>query len=98
MNLFSGGTLGSFKPVTYLSRKDITVIRPMIYAAEAEVARAANRQRLPVIKSPCPLDTTGEREHVKQLIKALGKEYPALEQKIIGAMEKAELDGWGPQG
>ena len=67
MNLLLGGTVGSFKPVTYLSRKDITVIRPMIFASEKEVARAAERQKLPVIASACPMDKTSEREHVKQL-------------------------------
>ena len=94
MNLFSGGTIGSFKPVTYLSRKDITVIRPMIFASEKEVGRAAQRAQLPVIKSPCPMDKTSEREHVKQLMKDLEKTYPALSEKIIGAMEKENLCGW----
>ena len=32
MNLLSGGTLGSFRPVTYLSRKEITMIRPFFMA------------------------------------------------------------------
>ena len=94
MNLLSGGTLGSFRPVTYLSRKDLTMIRPMLYAREKDVLRAANRLDLPVIKSPCPMDKTSERERTKQLLKDLEKTYPALNEKIIGAMEKAELGGW----
>ena len=40
MNLFDGAALGSFSPVTYLSRKDLTLIRPMIFAREADIARA----------------------------------------------------------
>ncbi len=94
MNLLSGGTLGSFKPVTYLSRKDITVIRPMIFAGEREVAHAARAAGLPVVKSPCPMDKTSEREKVKNLLRELGESYPALDQKIIGALQKAGLDGW----
>jgi tRNA(Ile)-lysidine synthetase-like protein len=94
MNLLSGGTIGSFKPVTYLSRKDITVIRPMIFASEQEVGRAAQRTQLPVIKSPCPMDKTSERERVKQLLKELGKTYPAIPEKIVGAMEKDHICGW----
>ena len=94
MNLLSGGTLGSFRPVTYLSRKDITVIRPMIYAREKDVTRAANKLQLPVIKSPCPMDHESEREQVKNLLKDLEKTYPALHEKIVGAMEKAGTDGW----
>ena len=94
MNLLSGGTIGSFKPVTYLSRKDITVIRPMIFASEADVRRAAEKQNLPVIKSPCPMDKASEREHVKQLMWELEKNYPALSEKITGAMEKDGISGW----
>ena len=94
MNLLSGGTIGSFKPVTYLSRKDITVIRPMIFASEADVRRAAEKQNLPVINSPCPMDKTSEREHVKQLMRELEKNYPALSEKITGAMEKDGISGW----
>ncbi len=94
MNLLSGGTLGSFKPVTYLSRKDITVIRPMIFAGEREVAHAARAAGLPVVKSPCPMDKTSEREKVKNLLRELGESYPALDQKLIGALQKAGLDGW----
>lgn len=94
MNLLSGGTLGSFRPVTYLSRKDLYMIRPMIFASEKEVLRAANRENLPVVKSPCPMDKTSEREHIKQLLKDLGKTYPALQEKITGAMQKEGLSGW----
>ena len=94
MNLFSGGVIGSFKPVTYLSRKDLTMIRPMIFASEKEVRRAAEKMKLPVIKSPCPMDKTSEREHIKELMAALSKTYPALSEKIIGAMGKEGLSGW----
>lgn len=38
INLFNGGKIGCFSPVTYLSRKDITLIRPMLYLWENEVA------------------------------------------------------------
>ena len=94
MNLLSGGTLGSFRPVTYLSRKEITVIRPMIFAREKDVTRAAHQRGLPVIKSPCPMDKESEREQIKNLLRDLEKTYPALNEKIVGAMEKAGMEGW----
>ncbi|MBO7175917.1 MAG: tRNA 2-thiocytidine(32) synthetase TtcA, partial [Clostridia bacterium] len=68
LNLFYEGRLGCFQPVTYLSRKDITVIRPMIYMPEKDVRYFANRVELPVIKSPCPADGNTERESMKQLL------------------------------
>ena len=94
MNLLAGGTIGSFRPVTYLSRKDLTVIRPMIFATEKEVAAAARRENLPVVKSPCPMDKTSERQKVKELIAALEKDYPNLRGKITGAMQRGNITGW----
>ena len=94
MNLLSGGTIGSFRPVTYLSRKDLTVIRPMIFATEKEVASAARRENLPVVKSPCPMDKTSERQKVKDLLRELEKDYPNLRGKITGAMQRGHISGW----
>ena len=94
MNLLSGGAIGSFRPVTYLSRKDITVIRPMVFASEKEVAAAARRENLPVVKSPCPMDRTSERQKVKDLLRELEKDYPNLRGKITGAMQRGSISGW----
>ena len=37
LNLFFEGRIGAFRPVTYLSRKDLTMIRPLIYTPEKEI-------------------------------------------------------------
>lgn len=95
MNLLSGGTLGCFSPVTYLSRKDITLIRPLIFAREKEIARAVRRCRLPVVKSACPADGCTRREEMKSLIASLSGEYGDAAEKITGAMQRAGLSGWG---
>ncbi|MBQ9139412.1 MAG: tRNA 2-thiocytidine biosynthesis protein TtcA, partial [Ruminococcus sp.] len=36
LNLSYEGRLGTFSPVTYLSRKDLTMIRPFVYTAEKD--------------------------------------------------------------
>ena len=94
MNLLQGGTLGSFSPVTYLSNKDITMIRPMIALEEREVENACLRNALPVTKSNCPVDKETVREETKNLVKTLEQNYPALKQKIINAMKKSNLSNW----
>ncbi len=94
MNLLSGGRIESFRPVTYLSRKDITMIRPMIFASEKEVSSAARKMSLPTVESPCPEDKTSNRSEMKELIRELEKKYPALKEKIIGGMQKADISGW----
>ena len=94
MNLLSGGTIESFRPVTYLSRKDLTMIRPMIFATEKEVLSAARKMELPTIESPCPMDKTSRRNDMKELLSELEKKYPSLKEKIIGGLEKGNISGW----
>ena len=94
MNLFSCGRIGCFQPVTYLSRKDITMIRPLLYAREKDTQRVCDKLSLPVRKSDCPADGNTHREEMKQRIAALSKEYPSLIEKTIGAMERRQIDGW----
>ncbi len=94
LNLFYEGRLGSFSPVTYLSRKDLTMIRPMIYAQEKDVRYFVNRHPLPIIASPCPADKNTERESMKQLLLALERDNKGLRHRIFGAIQKAGLDGY----
>ena len=94
MNLFNGGTLNCFMPVTYLSKADITVIRPMIFARESDCARVARKEGLPVKKSSCPADGTTEREEVKQFLSSLEPKYGNVRNKILDAMQKKEINGY----
>lgn len=94
MNLLRGGRIGCFSPISYLSNKDLYLIRPMVFATEKEVASSAKRCNLPIIKSNCPQDKVTERQTVKELLYTLEKDYPALRQKIVGALESGEIDGW----
>ncbi len=94
LNLFFEGRLGSFSPVTYLSNRDITLIRPMIYAQEKDVEYVARHMTLPIIPSACPEDRATERENMKTLLKDLEKKHKGLRHRIFGAMCRAELDGF----
>ncbi len=94
MNLFNGGTLDCFMPVTYLSRKDIYMIRPMIFARESDCARVVRKENLPIVKSKCPADGNTERQEVKELLSSLEKKYGDIRSKILGAMQRKEINGY----
>ena len=94
MNLFSEGRIGCFSPVTYLSRKDITMIRPLIYAPESEISAAVERLSLPIIKSRCPADGNTEREEMKKLLASIEKTNKGLRYRIFGAIQRGEIDGF----
>lgn len=94
LNLLHGSRIATFQPVTYLSRKDITMIRPFIYAEEYEIRHFVEKYGLPVVKSTCPADGGTEREEMKNLLSSLNRDYPNIRSKIFGAIERAGIDGW----
>ena len=94
MNLLDGGTIGCFSPVSYLSNKNLYQIRPLVFAFESDIERAVKKENLPIIQSRCPADKQTNREKTKQLLKTLELEYPAVKQKILGAMERSHLANW----
>ncbi len=94
MNLLVESRIGCFAPVTYLSRRDLTMIRPLIYVREREVTAAAERLNLPVVKSGCPANENTKREEIKQLINELSARYGDVPERIIGAMQRGGIDRW----
>lgn len=95
LNLFYEGRLGSFSPVTYLSRKNITLIRPFVFTPEKAIRSfiKANPD-LSVIESVCPENKNTEREYVKQLLRSLEHEHKGIKHRIFGAMQKNNIDGY----
>ncbi len=98
MNLFFEGRLGCFSPMSYLSNRKITLIRPMIYATEKDVIYFARRRELPIIKSPCPEDHNTERENMKNLLADIERGNKGLKHRIFRALCKGEIDGFSIKG
>lgn len=95
MNLFNEGRLGTFSPVTYLDRRDITVIRPLILTPESDIRYFIRQNpQIPVTPSLCPEDKHTDREKVHELLNRLDKENDGLKHRIFKAIEKAGLSGY----
>lgn len=88
MNLFDCGSISCFSPVTYLSRRNIYLIRPLIYCSEQQIINFSTKYSLPVEKSTCPADGVTERQRMKEQIAELETQYPTLRKKVFGAMER----------
>lgn len=93
MSLLFEGRLHTFHPNTYLSRRDITVIRPMIYLPEKHVIHMVKVLNLPVVKNPCPQDQHSKREEIKLLIKSLAKTYPHIQEYMLSALQNSQQYG-----
>jgi tRNA 2-thiocytidine biosynthesis protein TtcA len=94
MNLLHGSRINCFSPVTYLTRRKVTLIRPLIYATEKEIVGTVVKDGLPVVKNPCPANGFTAREKTKNLLRTLDKEYPGITHRVFSALRGSHIDGW----
>lgn len=95
LSLVYEGRVNCFSPVTYLDRKDITLIRPLLYAPENYISGFARRFDLPVVKNACPRDKQTKREYIKDLVKQLERENPGFKTRLFTAIEGSHAGNFG---
>lgn len=88
MNFLFHGKMSSFEPISYLTKTEISLIRPLIYLQERDIIRLVKREELPVIFNPCPVDKKTKREEIKQLVSSLSQSYPDIREKFVMGMEQ----------
>lgn len=96
LSLFYEGRINCFSPVTFLDRKEITLIRPMLYLSEREIIRLKERFHFPVVHNPCPADGNTKRQYIKNELQRLEHENPGLRERLFGAVQRSEIKGWQP--
>lgn len=94
LTLVNESRIGCYSPVTVYEDTAVTVIRPLIYTREADIRSIVKKEKLPVVKSPCPEDGNTDRAEIKNVIRELEINHRGLKKRIITAMEKRGLDGW----
>lgn len=95
MSMFYESRIHTFKPVTFMDRSNITVIRPLIYAFELDIINAVKNKNLPTIKNPCPVDKNTKREYIKKLMVNLSDDIPNLRKQLLSALENQDqLEIW----
>ena len=93
--LLHEGRIHTFHPKSYLSKADLTVIRPMVYLPEKHIIHVAREMQLPIIPSPCPANGATEREEMKYLLDSLCKLYPNAREMMLSALQnKAQYGLW----
>ncbi|MEG0125540.1 MAG: ATP-binding protein [Clostridia bacterium] len=93
MSLIFEGRLHTFHPNTYLSRSDITVIRPMVYLPEKHVIHMKELLHLPVLVNPCPANGHTKRQEMKELLSELSKRYPNVKEMMLSALRNDQQYG-----
>lgn len=87
LNLFFVGQLKAMPPILRSDAGNNTIIRPLAYCQEAEVAKYAEERQFPII--PCNLcgsQPNLKRARVKRLVSELAKEIPFLRSSIMTAL------------
>ncbi len=87
LNLFYVGQLKAMPPILRNDADNNTIIRPLAYCQEAEIAKYAEEQKFPII--PCDLcgsQPNLKRARVKRLVNELEKETPFIRSSIMTAL------------
>lgn len=93
MSLIYEGRIGCFSPVSFLERKKLYSIRPLIYVSEYETRSFVKGLGIDPVKNPCPADGNTKRQETKELVRELSKTYPFLNGNIFGAVTRG-LPDW----
>lgn len=86
LSLCYEGRLSTFAPVSFMDRSGVTLIRPLVYTEEKNIAAYAKAENLPVTKSPCPANHETQREYMKNLVKTIQKDIPFAKDRMFGAI------------
>lgn len=90
MSLMYEGRMNTFSPKSYLSRRDITLIRPFVFLRERDIISAVKRQGVPIAKNPCPIDFSTKREQTKEIVAYLNTLYPGTANNMLNAVKTTD--------
>jgi len=98
MSLFYEGRIHVFSPVTHFKRKNITMIRPLIYVWEKEIKGFVRSEGIEIVQNSCPANGLTARQDMKEMLIKLSLENRDLKACIAGAIKRSGIDGWFNRG
>lgn len=93
LSMMYEGRINTFAPVTHLSRRDVTIIRPLIFLPERYAVAVARERELPILPPHCDIAGSTKREEARELIRHIARTVPDIEQKLLHALIHTETYG-----
>lgn len=94
LSMFYEGRIHTFSPVTHMSKRDIYVIRPLIYASSSDVSNFISCLNIMTGNIPCPVKEDTKRIYVRNLLELFGKDIPFLRENLFGSIKRSSLWDW----
>jgi tRNA(Ile)-lysidine synthase TilS/MesJ len=94
LSTFYEGRIHTFSPVTYLDRRDIYVIRPLLYVEEQQIIAFIKENGIQVVHNPCIANGKTKRQYIKDLLTDLSSDNKEIKNNIFGAIKRSGLNGW----
>ena len=93
MSMMYEGRINTFAPVTHLSRRDATIIRPLLFLPERYALSLARQLALPILPPQCDIAGSTKRDEARALLQHIARLVPDIEQKLMHALIHTETYG-----
>jgi tRNA(Ile)-lysidine synthase TilS/MesJ len=93
LSMFYERRLNTFGPVTYLGRKDVTLIRPFVFVPEKHIISVAKKLELPILPANCEVAGSTKREEMKDILRYFTTLLPDADERIMNAIADTEKYG-----
>ena len=93
LNLFFNGQIKAMPARLAARNGRHTVIRPLVYVWEDEIAEYVRATEFPVVCCACPgcKDPTLQRHRMKRLLRELERSHPGLKRSLLGALARVDV-------
>jgi tRNA(Ile)-lysidine synthase TilS/MesJ len=90
MNMLYSGRLNTFQVKSYLSRADITIIRPFYNVDEHLINSFVKEYNIPIVKSNCTVDKNTKREEIKNFLSEVYPRFKGSKKSIEQALNNKD--------
>lgn len=89
-NAMFTGRISALPPVTWSSKRDFRLIRPLVFVTEDLTQAFAEKLGAPVVPCGCSQKTGTVRRTLRDMFGELEKEHPRLKESLLSAMGKID--------